>query len=126
MPPERFSSRSRSNFHSVTHAFGSFITQIRFTRHCNLDDISAYCESEACPDSVTFTTLAPLEHKAAEVCSLCRQREAILEYDLQSDDPDFQSARGFCCVNCATSLLAAMENVQRARNEKVDDSLDPS
>jgi len=67
------------------------------------------------PDSVTFTTLTAWECTGEEVCSLCRYHTAVLAYEVESDDHDFRPLQGYCCVDCAASLVIALEKVQKAR-----------
>ena len=73
-----------------------------------------------CPDCVTFTTLEPWECSGEEVCSICRYHIAVLDYILNSDDSGFQPLQGYCCVECASHLLAAIEKLERARLKNID------
>lgn len=66
-------------------------------------------------DCVTFTTLAAWECTGEEVCSLCRYRTAVLAYEVDSEESDFRLMQGYCCVDCAASLVIALEKVQKAR-----------
>lgn len=75
---------------------------------------------DVCPDCVIFTSLAPWECSGGEVCSICRYHIAYLDYELNSDDCDFQPMRGYCCIECAANLIAAMEKLQPARLKNID------
>jgi len=69
------------------------------------------------PDSVFITSLAAWEWTGDEVCSLCRYHTAALRYELSGEEADFHPLTGYCCVECATGLLAALDKVQRAKHQ---------
>jgi len=72
------------------------------------------------PDKLAFVTCSVPASEAYPPCSLCHARLASFEYTLTSDEPSFQRINGHCCLVCASSLLGGLEEVERARDSRLN------
>jgi hypothetical protein len=69
-------------------------------------------------DSLLFSIPDGLDLGSPQICSLCRLKPAWLEYEINSDEPNFHQLSGSCCLVCGNNLLAGFEKMTQARNEE--------
>ncbi len=58
-------------------------------------------------DSVFFATFDPLYVNAPDVCALCIAQPPLFTYEYCVEDPEGKREylKGFCCAQCAQTLL---------------------
>jgi hypothetical protein len=66
-------------------------------------------------DTFSFSDLERPAGAPIELCALCDSRVATFAYIVASEDPGFQTSRGYCCLTCGQNLLASLDQVQKQR-----------
>lgn len=69
-------------------------------------------------DNLLFSIADGLAAGSPQTCSLCRLNPAWLEYEINSDEPNFHQLSGSCCLVCGNNLLAGFEKMTQARDGK--------
>jgi len=66
-------------------------------------------------DIMSFSTFDRETVNAPDLCSLCRAKAASLRYAVSSSDDASQKLNGYCCSDCASNLVTALEQRQRSQ-----------